>query len=172
MSHLVLCSPQKGWPLVGAGSQSHASPWLLCGATSGRELTPISPSSRFIPFLPSLWSLSAACGSGSRSSGATPVSGPPPPPASSTPAGQPTAINRLQMQLHLRGLQNSTNDLRSQLQQLRKLQVPPPLRGPAPSNPALPEPTYLPKLLPKSAPSRVPFTGLLSETFLELPSPR
>ena len=75
-------------------------------------------------------SLSAACGSGSRSSGATPVSGPPPPPASSTPAGQPTAINRLQMQLHLRGLQNSTNDLRSQLQQLRKLQVPPPLRPP------------------------------------------
>nr|XP_019836008.1 PREDICTED: SRC kinase signaling inhibitor 1 [Bos indicus] len=66
---------------------------------------------------------SAPCGSGSRSSGATPVSGPPPPPASSTPAGQPTAINRLQMQLHLRGLQNSTNDLRSQLQQLRKLQL-------------------------------------------------
>eukprot|EP00069_Balaena_mysticetus_P021964 bmy_14038T0 len=64
-----------------------------------------------------------ACGSGSRSSGATPVSGPPPPSASSTPAGQPTAINRLQMQLHLRGLQNSTNDLRSQLQQLRKLQL-------------------------------------------------
>ncbi|XP_049558650.1 SRC kinase signaling inhibitor 1 isoform X9 [Orcinus orca] len=66
---------------------------------------------------------SAPCGSGSRSSGATPVSGPPPPSASSTPAGQPTAINRLQMQLHLRGLQNSTNDLRSQLQQLRKLQL-------------------------------------------------
>ncbi|XP_014646250.1 PREDICTED: LOW QUALITY PROTEIN: SRC kinase signaling inhibitor 1 [Ceratotherium simum simum] len=66
---------------------------------------------------------SAPCGSGGRSSGATPVSGPPPPPASSTPAGQPTAISRLQMQLHLRGLQNSTNDLRGQLQQLRKLQL-------------------------------------------------
>nr|XP_025715231.1 LOW QUALITY PROTEIN: SRC kinase signaling inhibitor 1 [Callorhinus ursinus] len=66
---------------------------------------------------------SAPCGSGSRSSGATPVSGPPPPSAGSTPAGQPTALSRLQMQLHLRGLQNSTSDLRSQLQQLRKLQL-------------------------------------------------
>ncbi|EPQ05070.1 SRC kinase signaling inhibitor 1 [Myotis brandtii] len=65
---------------------------------------------------------SAPCGSGSRSSGATPVSGPPPPSASSTPAGQPAAISRLQMQLHLRGLQSSTSDLRGQLQQLRKLQ--------------------------------------------------
>lgn len=74
---------------------------------------------------------SAACGSGSRSSGATPVSGPPPPSASSTPAGQPPAISRLQMQLHLRGLQSSTSDLRGQLQQLRKLQVPPP-PGPRP----------------------------------------
>ncbi|XP_036124716.1 LOW QUALITY PROTEIN: SRC kinase signaling inhibitor 1 [Molossus molossus] len=66
---------------------------------------------------------SAPCGSGSRSSGATPVSGPPAPSASSTPAAQPTAISRLQMQLHLRGLQNSTSDLRGQLQQLRKLQL-------------------------------------------------
>ncbi|XP_073902009.1 SRC kinase signaling inhibitor 1 isoform X4 [Castor canadensis] len=66
---------------------------------------------------------SAPCGSGSRSSGATPVSGPPPPSASSTPAGQPTAVSRLQMQLHLRGLQNSASDLRGQLQQLRKLQL-------------------------------------------------
>nr|XP_017501002.2 SRC kinase signaling inhibitor 1 isoform X7 [Manis javanica] len=66
---------------------------------------------------------SAPCGSGGRSSGATPVSVPPPPSASSTPAGQPTAISRLQMQLHLRGLQNSTSDLRGQLQQLRKLQL-------------------------------------------------
>nr|XP_008011120.2 SRC kinase signaling inhibitor 1 isoform X11 [Chlorocebus sabaeus] len=66
---------------------------------------------------------SAACGSGGRSSGATPVSGPPPPSASSTPAGQPTAVSRLQMQLHLRGLQNSASDLRGQLQQLRKLQL-------------------------------------------------
>uniref|UniRef100_G1QIA4 SRC kinase signaling inhibitor 1 n=1 Tax=Nomascus leucogenys TaxID=61853 RepID=G1QIA4_NOMLE len=64
-----------------------------------------------------------ACGSGGRSSGATPVSGPPPPSASSTPAGQPTAVSRLQMQLHLRGLQNSASDLRGQLQQLRKLQL-------------------------------------------------
>nr|XP_020136504.1 SRC kinase signaling inhibitor 1 isoform X6 [Microcebus murinus] len=66
---------------------------------------------------------SAPGGSGSRSSGATPVSGPPPPSASSTPAGQPTAVSRLQMQLHLRGLQNSASDLRGQLQQLRKLQL-------------------------------------------------
>uniref|UniRef100_A0A2R9AAR7 SRC kinase signaling inhibitor 1 n=1 Tax=Pan paniscus TaxID=9597 RepID=A0A2R9AAR7_PANPA len=66
---------------------------------------------------------SAPCGSGGRSSGATPVSGPPPPSASSTPAGQPTAVSRLQMQLHLRGLQNSATDLRGQLQQLRKLQL-------------------------------------------------
>ncbi|XP_053512598.1 SRC kinase signaling inhibitor 1 isoform X3 [Artibeus jamaicensis] len=66
---------------------------------------------------------SAPCGSGGRSSGATPVSGPPAPSASSTPAGQPSAISRLQMQLHLRGLQNSTSDLRGQLQQLRKLQL-------------------------------------------------
>ncbi|KAL0597653.1 SRC kinase signaling inhibitor 1 [Plecturocebus cupreus] len=66
---------------------------------------------------------SAPCGSGGRSSGATPVSGPPPPSAGSTPAGQPTAVSRLQMQLHLRGLQNSASDLRGQLQQLRKLQL-------------------------------------------------
>uniref|UniRef100_U3CW89 SRC kinase signaling inhibitor 1 n=1 Tax=Callithrix jacchus TaxID=9483 RepID=U3CW89_CALJA len=66
---------------------------------------------------------SATCGSGGRSSGATPVSGPPPPSAGSTPAGQPTAVSRLQMQLHLRGLQNSASDLRGQLQQLRKLQL-------------------------------------------------
>ncbi|XP_062969051.1 LOW QUALITY PROTEIN: SRC kinase signaling inhibitor 1 [Cynocephalus volans] len=66
---------------------------------------------------------SAPCGSGGRTTGATPVSGPPPPSASSTPAGQPTAVSRLQMQLHLRGLQNSTSDLRGQLQQLRKLQL-------------------------------------------------
>ncbi|XP_075415433.1 SRC kinase signaling inhibitor 1 [Tenrec ecaudatus] len=66
---------------------------------------------------------SAPCGSGGRSSGATPVSGLPPSSASSTPAGQPTAVNRLQMQLHLRGLQSSTSDLRGQLQQLRKLQL-------------------------------------------------
>uniref|UniRef100_A0A2K5IYH6 Actin interacting protein 3-like C-terminal domain-containing protein n=1 Tax=Colobus angolensis palliatus TaxID=336983 RepID=A0A2K5IYH6_COLAP len=66
---------------------------------------------------------SAPCGSGGRSSGATPVSGPPPPSASSTQAGQPTAVSRLQMQLHLRGLQNSASDLRGQLQQLRKLQL-------------------------------------------------
>ncbi|KAK2501540.1 hypothetical protein MC885_001837 [Smutsia gigantea] len=71
----------------------------------------------------SLTGLVQTCGSGGRSSGATPVSGPPPPSASSTPSGQPTALSRLQMQLHLRGLQNSTSDLRGQLQQLRKLQL-------------------------------------------------
>ncbi|XP_021095520.1 SRC kinase signaling inhibitor 1 isoform X5 [Heterocephalus glaber] len=66
---------------------------------------------------------SAQCGSGSRSSGATPVSGPPAPSASGAPAEKPTAVSRLQMQLHLRGLQNSASDLRGQLQQLRKLQL-------------------------------------------------
>nr|XP_021502521.1 SRC kinase signaling inhibitor 1 isoform X9 [Meriones unguiculatus] len=66
---------------------------------------------------------SAPCGSGGRSSGATPVSGPPPPSASSTPAGQPSAASRLQLQLQLRGLQSSASDLRGQLQQLRKLQL-------------------------------------------------
>ncbi|KAK2111793.1 SRC kinase signaling inhibitor 1 [Saguinus oedipus] len=73
---------------------------------------------------------SATCGSGGRSSGATPVSGPPPPSAGSTPAGQPTAVSRLQMQLHLRGLQNSASDLRGQLQQLRKLQPQSPTEPP------------------------------------------
>ncbi|XP_013374800.1 PREDICTED: SRC kinase signaling inhibitor 1 isoform X7 [Chinchilla lanigera] len=66
---------------------------------------------------------SAPCGSGSRSSGATPVSGPPAPSAGGAPAEKPTAVSRLQMQLHLRGLQNSASDLRGQLQQLRKLQL-------------------------------------------------
>lgn len=100
-----------------------------------------SPHRLFLfPYHSSFWSLLAACGSGSRSSGATPVSGPPPPSASGTPAGQPTAVSRLQMQLHLRGLQNSASDLRGQLQQLRKLQVPNPPSPP----PHLP----LPKLCP------------------------
>ncbi|XP_063107527.1 SRC kinase signaling inhibitor 1 isoform X4 [Cavia porcellus] len=66
---------------------------------------------------------SAPCGSGSRSSGATPVSGPPAPSAGGAPAEKPTSVSRLQMQLHLRGLQNSASDLRGQLQQLRKLQL-------------------------------------------------
>lgn len=104
-----------------------------------------SPHRLFLfPYHSPFWSLSAACGSGSRSSGATPVSGPPPPSASGTPAGQPTAVSRLQMQLHLRGLQNSASDLRGQLQQLRKLQVPSP---PPPL-------TYSPQALPHlSSPS-------------------
>lgn len=47
----------------------------------------------------------------------------PPPSATSTPAGQPTAITRLHMQLHLHDLQQNASDLRNQLQQLKKLQV-------------------------------------------------
>lgn len=53
----------------------------------------------------------------------TPVPAPPPPSATSTPAGQPTAITRLHMQLHLHDLQQNASDLRNQLQQLKKLQV-------------------------------------------------
>ncbi|XP_077171774.1 SRC kinase signaling inhibitor 1 isoform X4 [Paroedura picta] len=59
----------------------------------------------------------------SRSSVGTPVPGPPPPSASGTPAGQPTAITRLHMQLHLHDLQQNASDLRNQLQQLKKLQL-------------------------------------------------
>lgn len=59
----------------------------------------------------------------SRSSVGTPVPGPPPPSATGTPAGQPTAITRLHMQLHLHDLQHNASDLRNQLQQLKKLQV-------------------------------------------------
>uniref|UniRef100_A0A8C8BE74 SRC kinase signaling inhibitor 1 n=1 Tax=Otus sunia TaxID=257818 RepID=A0A8C8BE74_9STRI len=40
-----------------------------------------------------------------------------------TPAGQPTAITRLHMQLHLHDLQQNASDLRNQLQQLKKLQL-------------------------------------------------
>ncbi|XP_008060784.1 SRC kinase signaling inhibitor 1 [Carlito syrichta] len=107
---------------------------------------------------------SAPCGSGGRSSGAPPVSGPPLPVASSTPAGQPTAASRLQMQLHLRGLQSSASDLRGQLQQLRKLQVcpflpaPPPLAEPLHQNP-----------VPSLAPSSRALMQSLSASFLPLP---
>nr|XP_028559594.1 SRC kinase signaling inhibitor 1 isoform X5 [Podarcis muralis] len=59
----------------------------------------------------------------SRSNVGTPVPGPPPPPTSGTPAGQPTAITRLHMQLHLHDLQQNASDLRNQLQQLKKLQL-------------------------------------------------
>lgn len=136
--------------------------WLLWG--SGVEMTLPLPlqGSRFVPFLPSSWSLSAACGSGGRSSGATPVSVPPPPSASSTPAGQPTAISRLQMQLHLRGLQNSTSDLRGQLQQLRKLQVLPPARTcpvPRPTGPA-PQDPPTPAVLGPTSPAPSPYSPL------------
>ncbi|XP_064030580.1 SRC kinase signaling inhibitor 1 isoform X6 [Pogoniulus pusillus] len=62
--------------------------------------------------------------SASRSGMGTPVPAPPPPSASSTPAGgQPTAITRLHMQLHLHDLQQNASDLRNQLQQLKKLQL-------------------------------------------------
>uniref|UniRef100_A0A6I8NTP0 SRC kinase signaling inhibitor 1 n=2 Tax=Ornithorhynchus anatinus TaxID=9258 RepID=A0A6I8NTP0_ORNAN len=57
------------------------------------------------------------------SSGVTPVPAPPPASSGSTPAGQPTAITRLHMQLHLHDLQHNASDLRNQLQQLRKLQL-------------------------------------------------
>ncbi|XP_068920383.1 SRC kinase signaling inhibitor 1 isoform X1 [Petaurus breviceps papuanus] len=66
---------------------------------------------------------SAPCGLGGRSSGAPPVPAPPPPSASSTPAGPPTAVTRLHMQLHLHDLQHNASDLRNQLQQLRKMQL-------------------------------------------------
>ncbi|KAJ6658228.1 hypothetical protein lerEdw1_001495 [Lerista edwardsae] len=59
----------------------------------------------------------------SRSGVGTPVPGPPPPSATGTPAGQPTAITRLHMQLHLHDLQQNASDLRNQLQQLKKLQL-------------------------------------------------
>ncbi|KAM6449482.1 SRC kinase signaling inhibitor 1 isoform 4-T5 [Liasis olivaceus] len=59
----------------------------------------------------------------SKSNIGTPVPGPPPPSTTGTPAGQPTAITRLHMQLHLHDLQQNASDLRNQLQQLKKLQL-------------------------------------------------
>lgn len=44
----------------------------------------------------------------------------PPPPSA---ASQPVTVSRLQMQLHLQGLQQNTNALRKQLSQLRDMQV-------------------------------------------------
>lgn len=44
----------------------------------------------------------------------------PPPPSG---AHQPVTVSRLQMQLHLQGLQQNTNALRKQLSQLRNMQV-------------------------------------------------
>ncbi len=44
-----------------------------------------------------------------------------PPPSSG--ANQPVTVSRLQMQLHLQGLQQNTNALRKQLSQLRNMQV-------------------------------------------------
>uniref|UniRef100_A0A8C0IKS4 SRC kinase signaling inhibitor 1 n=1 Tax=Chelonoidis abingdonii TaxID=106734 RepID=A0A8C0IKS4_CHEAB len=61
--------------------------------------------------------------SASRSCTGTPIPAPSHPSATSTPAGQPTAITRLHMQLHLHDLQQNANDLRNQLQQLKKLQL-------------------------------------------------
>ncbi|XP_074080204.1 SRC kinase signaling inhibitor 1 isoform X4 [Macrotis lagotis] len=66
---------------------------------------------------------SAPCGLGGRNTSAPPVPAPPPPSASSTPAGPPTAVTRLHMQLHLHDLQHNASDLRNQLQQLRKMQM-------------------------------------------------
>ncbi|XP_051894847.1 SRC kinase signaling inhibitor 1 isoform X2 [Pristis pectinata] len=43
--------------------------------------------------------------------------------AAATSVSHPTAITRLQMQLHLHDLQQNASDLRTQLQQLRKLQL-------------------------------------------------
>uniref|UniRef100_A0A8C3UMF6 SRC kinase signaling inhibitor 1 n=1 Tax=Catharus ustulatus TaxID=91951 RepID=A0A8C3UMF6_CATUS len=59
----------------------------------------------------------------SRSGLGTPVPVPPPPSATNTPAGQTTAVSRLQLQLHLHELQQNASELRSQLQQLRKMQL-------------------------------------------------
>lgn len=44
----------------------------------------------------------------------------PPPPSNTT---QVNSVSRLQMQLHLHGLQQNATDLRKQLTQLRKIQV-------------------------------------------------
>lgn len=44
----------------------------------------------------------------------------PPPPSNTT---QVNSVGRLQMQLHLHGLQQNATDLRKQLTQLRKMQV-------------------------------------------------
>lgn len=44
----------------------------------------------------------------------------PPPPSNSI---QVNSVGRLQMQLHLHGLQQNASDLRKQLNQLRKIQV-------------------------------------------------
>jgi len=44
----------------------------------------------------------------------------PPPPSNTTPVN---STGRLQMQLHLHGLQHNATDLRKQLGQLRKIQV-------------------------------------------------
>ncbi|XP_039188994.1 SRC kinase signaling inhibitor 1 isoform X9 [Crotalus tigris] len=59
----------------------------------------------------------------SKSNVGTPVPGPPPPSTTGTPAGQPTAITRLHMQLHLHDLQQNASELRNQLQQLKKMQL-------------------------------------------------
>ncbi|KAG6938376.1 SRC kinase signaling inhibitor 1 [Chelydra serpentina] len=59
----------------------------------------------------------------SRSCTGTLIPAPSHPSATSTPAGQPTAITRLHMQLHLHDLQQNASDLRNQLQQLKKLQL-------------------------------------------------
>uniref|UniRef100_A0A670Z8M2 SRC kinase signaling inhibitor 1 n=1 Tax=Pseudonaja textilis TaxID=8673 RepID=A0A670Z8M2_PSETE len=59
----------------------------------------------------------------SKSNVGTPVPGPPPPSTTGTPAGQPTAITRLHMQLHLHDLQQNASELRNQLHQLKKLQL-------------------------------------------------
>ncbi|XP_077662474.1 SRC kinase signaling inhibitor 1 [Eretmochelys imbricata] len=66
---------------------------------------------------------SAPCGRGGRGCSGTPIPAPSHPSATSTPAGQPTAITRLHMQLHLHDLQQNASDLRNQLQQLKKLQL-------------------------------------------------
>lgn len=163
--------PTEGLTTIwGRGSESHASVATVCGGPCP------NPSKAPDLFFSHPCGPTAACGSGSRSSGATPVSGPPPPSASSTPAGQPSAISRLQMQLHLRGLQNSTSDLRGQLQQLRKLQVPlppGPRPCPAPSGPTHLLRNLLPQALPHpllALPRPEPFTGPLSEYFLPFSS--
>lgn len=50
-----------------------------------------------------------------------------PPPLSG--ANQPVSVSRLQMQLHLQGLQQNTNALRKQLSQLRNMQVGEKMKG-------------------------------------------
>lgn len=74
-----------------------------------RTLTVLFPND---PKLPALW-LTANTPS-------APLALMPPPPSNTTPVN---SVGRLQMKLHLHGLQQNATDLRKQLSQLRRMQV-------------------------------------------------